>query len=126
MSYTVGDGLVSLALAAGIVGYVYVKQESRRKRLEMIHQERLAAMEKGIPLPEFPLEPERNPRGSDPDNVIPILGTVLLSLSVGAMIVLYRTLAGEEAHGFWVAPLPLAFLGVGFLTFHFLNRASIR
>jgi hypothetical protein len=91
----------------------------------MIHQERLAAIEKGIPLPEFPLEPERNPRGSDPDNVIPILGTVLLSLSVGAMIVLYRTLAGE-AHGFWVAPLPLAFLGVGFLTFHFLNRASIR
>jgi hypothetical protein len=125
MSYTVGDGLVSLALAAGIVGYVYVKQESRRKRLEMIHQERLAAMEKGIPLPEFPLEPERNPRGSDPDNVIPILGTVLLSISVGAMIVLYRTLAGD-AHGFWVAPLPLAFLGVGFLTFHFLNRASNR
>jgi hypothetical protein len=125
MSYSVGDGMVSLALAAGIVGYVYIKQEGRRKRLEMIHQERLAAMEKGIPLPEFPLEPEPNPRGSDPDNVIPILGTVLLSLSVGAMIVLYQTLA-EDAHGFWVAPLPLAFLGVGFLTFHFLNRASSR
>jgi hypothetical protein len=78
MSYSVGDAIVSLALAAGIVGYVYVKHESRRKRLEMMHQERLAAMEKGIPLPEFPLEPERNPRASDPDDVIPILGTVLI------------------------------------------------
>jgi hypothetical protein len=98
MSYTVGDGTVVLALAAGVVGYVYVKHQSRRKRLEIIHQERLMAMEKGIPLPEFPLEPERNLRVPDP-NVLPILGTVLLSLSVGTMIVLYRTLDAAE-HGF--------------------------
>jgi hypothetical protein len=124
MSYTVGDGSVVLALAAGVVGYVYVKHQSRRKRLEIIHQERLVAMEKGIPLPELPLEPERNPRVPDP-NVLPILGTVLLSLSVGAMIVLYRTLEAAE-HGFWVSPLPFAFLGVGLLTFHFLKRDAGR
>ena len=82
-------------------------------------------MEKGIPLPEFPLEPAPNPRGSDPDHVIPILGTVLFSLSVGAMIVLYRTLEAAE-HGFWVSPLPFAFLGVGLLTFHFLKRDASR
>src|SRR5271169_6674680 len=106
MSYTVGDGSVVLAVAAGVVGYVYVKHQSRRKRLEIIHQERLVAMEKGIPLPEFPLEPERKPL--DPDqNVLPILGTVLFSLSLGTMIVLYRTLQAAE-HGFWVAPLPFA------------------
>jgi hypothetical protein len=120
MSYTVGDGLVTLALAAGVVGYVYVTHQSRRKRLELIHQERLVAMDKGIPLPEFPLEPARKPQGTDP-NVLPIMGTVFLSLSVGAMIVLYRILETTE-HGFWVAPLPLAFLGVGLLVFHFLNR----
>jgi hypothetical protein len=124
MSYTVGDGTVVLALAAGVVGYVYVKHQSRRKRLEIIHQERLMAMEKGIPLPEFPLEPERNLRVPDP-NVLPILGTVLLSLSVGTMIVLYRTLEAAE-HGFWVSPLPFAFLGVGLLTFHFLKRDAGR
>jgi hypothetical protein len=118
MSYTVGDGLVTLALAAGVVGYFYVRQESRRKRLEMIHRERLLAMEKGIPLPEFPME---EPRATEPDNVIPILGMVLLSLSVGTMIVLNLMLQGAE-HGFWVAPLPFAFLGVGFLAFHFLKR----
>ena len=125
MSYTVGDGAVVLALAAGVVGYVYVKHESRRKRLEIIHQERLVAMEKGIPLPEFPLEPARNPDVSDPTNVIPILGTVLLSLSVGTMIVLYRTLEATE-RGLWVSPLPFAFLGVGLLAFHFLKRDASR
>ena len=57
MSYTIGDGMVALALAGGIVGYLYVKHQSRQKRIEIIHQERMAAMEKGIPLPEFPLEP---------------------------------------------------------------------
>ena len=124
MSYTVGDGMVALALAAGIVGYIYVTQQSRRKRLEVIHQERLVAMEKGIPLPEFPLEPAGKPHGPDP-NVLPIMGTVFLSLSVGAMIVLYRILEAAE-HGFWVAPLPLAFLGLGLLVFHFLNRDAGR
>jgi hypothetical protein len=124
MSYTVGDGSVVLAVAAGIVGYVYVKLESRRKRLEMIHQERLLAMEKGIPLPEFPLEPPRQPL--DPDqNVLPILGTVLFSLAVGTMIVLYRTLEAD-VHSFWVSPLPFAFLGVGLIAFHFLKRDANR
>ena len=124
MGYTVGDGTVVLALAAGIVGYIYVKAESRRKRLEMIHQERLAAMEKGIPLPEFPLEPEGEARGPDP-NVVPILGTVLFSFSLGTMIVLYRTL-DAASHAFWVSPLPIAFLGIGLLVFHFLKRDAGR
>jgi hypothetical protein len=123
MSYTVGDGLVVLALAAGVVGYVYVKQQSHRKRLEIIHQERLVAIEKGIPLPEFPLEPQ-NPRVSD-QTVLPILGTVLFSLSVGTMIVLYRTLEAAE-HEFWVSPLPFAFLGVGLFAFQFMKRDAGR
>jgi hypothetical protein len=125
MGYTVGDGMVVLALAAGVVGYVYVKHQSRRKRLEIIHQERLVAMEKGIPLPEFPLESTPSPRGIDPTGVLPILGIVLFSLSVGTMIVLYRTLEAE-VHGFWVSPLPFAFLGVGLLAFHFLKRDAGR
>ena len=124
MSYTVGDGTVVLALAAGIVGYLYVKHLSRQKRLEIIHQERMAAMEKGIPLPEFPLEPARERHQPDP-NVLPILGTVLFSLSVGTMIVLYRTLDLED-RAFWVSPLPFAFLGVGLLTFHFLKSDAGR
>jgi hypothetical protein len=120
MNYTVGDGLVALALAAGIVGYTYVIHQSRKRRLELIHEERLAAMEKGIPLPEFPLEPARDPQRRDP-TVLPLLGIVLFSLSVGAMIVLYLTL-GAADRGFWITPLPFSFLGVGLFAFHFLTR----
>ena len=119
MSYTIGDGMVALALAGGIVGYRYVTQRSRQKRMEIIHQERMAAMDKGIPSPEFPLEPARERRPPDP-NVLPIMGTVLFSLSVGAMIMLYLNLPAAS-RGDWVFPLPLAFLGVGLIAFHFLK-----
>ncbi|HLK03272.1 MAG TPA: hypothetical protein VKT53_02445 [Candidatus Acidoferrum sp.] len=118
MSTTIGDGLATLAIAAGIVGYLYVKHQSRQKRLEIIHEERMAAMEKGIPLPEFPLEPAQE--GPHDANVMPILGMVLLTLSIGAMIVLYLNLP-VESHGFWVSPLPIAFMGAGLIGFHFLN-----
>ena len=119
MSYTIGDGMVALALAGGIVGYLYLRHKTRQKKIEIIHEERMAAMEKGIPLPEFPLEPARDPR-PDPDNVIPILGTVLSTLSVGAMIVLYLNVPAPS-HSFWVSPLPFAFLGAGLIAFHILN-----
>ena len=118
MGYTtIGDGMVALALAAGIVGYLYVIHRSRQKKLEIIHQERMAAMEKGIPLPEFPLEPGE--RRSDP-TVLPILGIVLLTLSVGTMIVL-GWVHTPGPPGFWMVPLPFAFLGAGLIAFHFLK-----
>jgi hypothetical protein len=124
MSATIGDGMTAIALAGGIVGYFYIKHQSRQKRIEVIHQERMAAMEKGIPLPEFPLEPAQEHRPPDP-NVIAILGMVLSSLSIGAMIVLYLVLPAPS-HSFWVSPLPFAFLGMGFIAVHLLQRESGR
>jgi hypothetical protein len=79
----------------------------------------MAAMEKGVPLPEFPFEPARERRPPDP-NVLPIMGTVFFTLSVGAIIVLYFGLPAPS-RGDWVFPLPLAFLGVGLFAFHFLK-----
>src|SRR5580704_13812040 len=122
MNYSIGDGIVALALSGGIVGYLYVTHRTRQKKIEIIHQERLAAMEKGIPLPEFPLEPalEHNRAGA---YVLPILGTVLLSLSTGAMIMLYLILPAASLR-FWISPLPFAFLGVGLIAFHFLKAET--
>ena len=119
MSYSIGDGMVTLALAGGIVGYVWVKNRTRQIKIQAIHQERMTAMEKGIPLPELPLEPVSEPREPD-QRVLPILRIVLATLAVGTMIVLYA-IAPPASHGFWVAPLPLAFLGVGLLAFHILK-----
>lgn len=123
MSYTMGDGTVTIALVAGIVGYLYIKHQDRQKRIEIIHQERMAAMEKGIPLPEFPLETKRDTRGDA--LVLPILGIFLSTLSIGAMIVLYRTLDSGD-HSFWITPLPFTFLGVGLIAFQYLKRDAWR
>ncbi len=116
MSATIGDGISLLAIAGGIVGYLYVKTRARQKTLEIIHQERMVAMDKGIPLPEFPLEPTGQQRPEPP--VLPILGIFLFCLSIGAMIVLYIVLPAAT-HSFWVSPLPFGFLGVGLIAFHF-------
>jgi CHASE1-domain containing sensor protein len=100
-----------------------MKHQASQKRIEIIHQARMAAMDKGIPLPEFPLEPVNK---RQPDNVIPILGMVLVSLSVGTMIVLYVIVSAPQHTHLWVAPLPFAFLGAGRIAFHLLNDESRR
>ena len=122
MSYTIGDGLVALALAGGIIGYLQVTHRSRQKKIQVVHEERMAAMEKGIPLPEFPLDPAQEHRQPGPP-VFPILGMVLSTLSLGTMIVLYLN-SPVPSNGFWVTPLPFTFLGAGFIAFHFLKVES--
>jgi hypothetical protein len=84
----------------------------------------MAAMDKGIPLPECPWEPTKQLRSSD-QYVIPILGLVLLTLSLGTMIVLALNLPAPD-HSMWICPLPFAFLGAGFVGFHFLKNGSGR
>lgn len=125
MSYSVGDGIVTTALAGAFVGYQYLKHKSRASRLEIVHKERLVAMEKGIPLPELPLEETSDPKNPDPDSVLPILGIILFTLSIGTMIVLYMNLSETKA-GFWVAPLPFAFMGAGLVVFHLLRQDANR
>ena len=120
---TIGDGLSAIALAGGIVGYTYIKNKSRQRRMEIVHQERMAALERGIPLPEFPLDlMEESGRNADAP-VIPILGIVLATLALGAMVVMYMALP-PGSHRFWIAPLPLAFMGVGLIGFHLLGTAK--
>ena len=58
MGHSLGDGIIVTAIAAAIVAYLYFKHLARQQRLEIIHKERLVAMEKGIPLPELPLDPD--------------------------------------------------------------------
>jgi hypothetical protein len=66
MGHTLGDGIIVAALAATLVAYLYFRHVERRRRLEIVHQERLAAMDKGIPLPELPLDPQSVPKPPDP------------------------------------------------------------
>ena len=113
---SIGDGIIVAALAAAFVAYLYFKHIERLRRLEVVHQERLAAMDKGIPLPELPLDPPKVPKPPDPRAPL-IHGIVWLALGFGAMLALRLI---PNAPALWPLPLPLAFLGVGLILYYAL------
>jgi hypothetical protein len=112
-NYSIGDGIVVLALALAFIGYFYLKSREKQRYLEILHEERLSAVEKGIPLPELPIEPlfVKTARPTD-YHVVKLIGIVLLFFGVGSMLAL-ALLPGSRAY--WPAPLPIAFMGGGLL-----------
>lgn len=125
MGHSVGDGIIVAALAGAFVAYLYFKHLERQRRLEIAHQERLAAMEKGIPLPEFPLDPPKVPVPPDPRELL-VHGIVWTALGLGAMVALL--LIGPPSNGLvlWPLPLPLGLLGIGFLLYYALASDHAR
>jgi hypothetical protein len=106
------------SIAVAVVAYFYFKHVERRRRLEIVHQERLVAMEKGIPLPELPLDPPRTPKPQDPRAML-IHGIAWLAMGAGGILAL-RLVDLPNATGLWPLPLPLVLLGVGLILFYFL------
>jgi hypothetical protein len=116
MGHSIGDGIIVAAIAAAVVAYLYFKHAERRRRLELVHQERLAAMDKGIPLPELPIEPVtvRTP----PDPRAPLIhGIVWSALGGGAVLALLLFPRAADL-GLWPLPLPIALLGVGLILYY--------
>jgi hypothetical protein len=118
VQYSIGDGMVTLALAIGIVGWRWVDHHFKHKKDILRHEQRLLAMEKDIPLVE--LEEDDDDRRKAPDvPVMPVLGIVLTAFSFGAMVFLFFNLP-PASKNMWAAPLPIAFMGVGLAGYHFL------
>jgi len=125
MGHSVGDGIIVAAIAAAVVAYLYFKHVQRVRRLDIVHQERLAAMEKGIPLPELPLDPPKVPKPPDPR--APLLhGIVWLALGGGAMLALQWIGPWRNAPELWPLPLPLALLGIGLILYYALASDRAR
>lgn len=124
MGHSLGDGIIVVALAAALVAYLYFKHAERLRRLEIIHKERLAAMDKGIPLPELPHDPAKVPSPRDPHEML-IHGIVWTALGGGGVLALLLIAPGSGP-AFWPLPLPLAFLGIGFILFHVLASDRAR
>jgi hypothetical protein len=120
MTHSVGDGIIVTALSALLFGYLYLNFRTRIRRLELVHQERLIAMEKDFPLPELPLDPPRERLPPDP-TVLPIIGIVLVTFSGGAMIALRFVLPASN-QPLWITPLPILLMGGGLLLAHLLMR----
>ena len=114
MGHSVGDGMIVTALAAAVVADPYFRHVERRRRLDIVHQERLAAMDKGIPLPEVALVPPRVP--SPPDSrALLVHGIAWAALGGGAMLALALIGPPPNAPVLWPAPLPIALLGIGLM-----------
>ena len=124
MGHSFGDGVIVAAIVGAIVAYLYFGHVERKRRLEIIHQERLAAMDKGIPLPELPLEPTKIRTGPDP-RVTLAHGIVWSALGIGSMIALALFKVPGPA-GLWVLPLPLAFMGIGLILYYALAAERSR
>src|SRR5438132_6538814 len=95
----------------------YLSSREKQRRLEMIHQERMAAIEKGIPLPEMPeLDapiPPARPRPPN-SNAMLALGIIFLFVGIGGVGALFLSPVGY-LHPYWSTPLPLVLLGFGLL-----------
>ena len=125
MGHSLGDGIIVTAIAAAIVAYLYFKHLARQQRLETIHQERLVAMEKGIPLPELPLDPTTVKPPQDPREIL-IHGIAWTAMGGGGMLALLLVWPQANDLVLWPLPLPLLFLGVGLILYYALASDRAR
>lgn len=125
MAPTMGEALIVTALAAALVAYLYFKHRERSQRTDIIHQERLAAMDKGIPLPEIPHDPPQVPKPEDPREML-LHGIVWAALGAGGMLALALIGGQPNTPAFWALPLPLVFLGIGLILYYVLASDRAR
>jgi hypothetical protein len=112
-THSIGDGIVVIALVAAFLGYYYLKFREKQRYLDILHQERLVAMEKDIPLPELPIEPLFVKTSPPPDPRIGgLIGIVLACFGLGSMLMLWL-MPGMKT--LWPAPLPMVFMGGGLM-----------
>lgn len=126
----------------GIAGFWvlvwHLRGQRRQKRLEMIHQERMLAMEKGIPLPELPEFPEARPSARSGAEWGPLnprwplgVGMIFILVGLGTSLAYYLAGDAELARAAQVARVwPFGLIGVaaglGFIVHYLIVRGPQR
>lgn len=128
--------IVILTLCAWGALWVWARHLRERKRVavrEMVHRERLAALEKGQPLPEVPGEAAAGEAGSDGAAWVSraslLAGLGLVFSGLGFAVAFALIPATPEMGGMReLAPMGLlpVFTGLGLLLFYVLDRRSRR
>jgi hypothetical protein len=119
MDVSIGH-VVIITMAVAFVVHVVMSHQRERRKLEIIHQERLVAIEKGIPLPELPLEPPSAATGHPSWDTGPLfIGVTLGTLGLGTMVAFMMT---RNMSDYMFLPLPFVFMGVGMFLYYFLTR----
>lgn len=103
------------------------------KMREMLHRERVAAIEKGVPLPELPVESEAVSTWLDPEaerlrsmwlkRVSLVMGFVFLFTGLGICAAFFWA-PDQGFHGMWTIGMIPAMAGVGFLLYAAVARWS--
>jgi hypothetical protein len=129
---SMGIAIVVVAL----IMFAAFNQLLRNYRRQMIHKERLAALEKGVELPSF--EQESPKRMSwNVQQLLLLAGLVWISIGVGAAVVLSAVIVGQRhtplADGLTPVPeglqfigVPLILIGVSHLIVYVVGRARDR
>ena len=118
--HSIGDALIVAAIAAAVVAYLFIKHRERQRRLEIVHEERMAAMQKDIPLPELRFD-EPAPKAEDPREML-LHGIVWMAFGLGGMITLFVIGSQSNMPALWSLPLPLALLGGGLTLYYLAGR----
>lgn len=117
------DALIVLALTGAVVAWLYFRNKERQRRMEIVHQERLVAMEKGFPLPELPSEPAKAPKS--PRELL-IHGVAWVAMGSGGALALRLTAMNINGTPAWPLPLPLLLLGLGLILVYALDGRRAR
>ena len=120
---TFAEALIVVALVAAFVAWIFLRHKERQRRMEIVHQERLIAMDKGIPLPELPGEPVKP--AADPRKIL-IHGIAWVAMGLGGILALRLTAMQVNGIALWPLPLPLFLLGVGLVLFYVLGNPRSR
>jgi hypothetical protein len=112
----------------------HLKGQRRQKTMEMIHKERMMAMEKGIPLPELPDLGETPAKSAIAEAVGAIrinprwplgLGALFVMVGAGTSVALWLT-PEKDPHNAWPLGLVAVFFGVGLFFHYLLTRPASR
>jgi hypothetical protein len=112
----------------------HLRGRRRERRMEMIHKERMMAMEKGIPLPELPDFADPAGRSTLGEAIAGVrinprwplgLGAVFVMLGTGISLALWLS-PEHDPHNAWPVGLVGVFFGIGLFLHYVLTRPAAR
>lgn len=93
-----------------LIGYLGLREWLRHKRRALIHQERLAAIEKGVELP--PLDQETKHRAWNVQRTLLLAGLIWISLGLCTFVTL-STVIASPTNAALAIPAGIQWIGLG-------------
>ena len=121
-----------LGLGALAVWREHLRRRHEERLREMVHRERMLALERQVPLPEL-LDVQERPAPAPGVDLLgwrprqPALGCGIVAVALGGGIAAAFALSGlEELRAIWPLGLIPLLIGIGFLLVHLLERRTGR